>query len=597
MEFNKESIAKILDVIGALVIIMDSNGKIEYFNPECEALTGFTFEEVKDCYVWDVLITEEEKDTVKQVFNELNLGQFPNYNENYWQTKTGKKRLIDWRNTVITDDNNEMKYIVGTGIDITDNKQKEDEILETKLLLEETLNSIPDIIAIQKPDYSIIRYNEAGYKFVNKTPHEVYGEKCYKLINKNEPCEDCATTKTLETKKFEKSEKYFPEYDLYLETRATPVLDEDGEILYIVEQIRDITDHKKALNALKENEQKFYYLSYHDRLTGLYNRIYLEDEIIRQNHQSNIPISIIMADVNGLKLINDTYGRDVGDKILICVANIFRKLCREEDIIARWGEDDFVVILPKTTEAEASELAKKLKDECSKHQVEEEIPIKIAVSTAVFVENKTDFDQVLKEAEDNMYKNKLVENESSRSDIISALLGTLKEKSDETEEHALRMTHIGFRFAEKLGLSYSDIDRLSILATMHDIGKVIVPEDVLKKPGKLSEEEWEKIKQHPITGSRIASTTENLVHIAEGIASHHERWDGKGYPKGLKGEEIPLLARIIAIIDAYDVMTTGRTYQEAKTKEEALEEIKRCAGTQFDPELAHAFVELMEEDI
>ena len=348
---------------------------------------------------------------------------------------------------------------------------------------------------------------------------------------------------------------------------------------------RNISERKKA-------EEKLLYLSYHDNLTGLYNRSFLEEEKKRLDVNRNLPISVIMADVNGLKLVNDTYGHKVGDELLVRAGEILKKTCRKDDIIVRWGGDEFVVFLPWTDKEEAKEILRRIKNESENFQVES-LPVKIALGSATKRNIDESLEDAFKRAEDRMYQNKLTESNSARSNIISALLGTLKEKSDETEEHAWRMTELSFKFGEVLDLCAEDLDKLSLLATMHDIGKVVIPEEVLKKPGKLTKDEWEKIKEHPETGQRIARTSESLIYISEEILSHHERWDGKGYPYGLKGEEIPYLARIISIIDAYDVMTNGRSYKKRMSKEEALEEIKACARTQFDPNLAVAFEKMM----
>ena len=153
---------------------------------------------------------------------------------------------------------------------------------------------------------------------------------------------------------------------------------------------------------------------------------------------------------------------------------------------------------------------------------------------------------------------------------------------------------MAFQIGEALNLSTAEMDRLALLVSLHDIGKISISQEILNKPGKLNEEEWEKIKKHPETGYHIALSTGEFAHIAEEILAHHERWDGKGYPNGLKGKEIPLLSRILAIIDAFDVMTNGRPYKSRMSEDEAIDELKRCSGTQFDPELVDIFMDLAE---
>ncbi|MFW6273987.1 MAG: HD-GYP domain-containing protein, partial [Halanaerobium sp.] len=187
----------------------------------------------------------------------------------------------------------------------------------------------------------------------------------------------------------------------------------------------------------------------------------------------------------------------------------------------------------------------------------------------------------------------LLETNSANNKMVQGLLSALRAKSDETVEHTERMTELAEKFGSSLGIHNSQLNRLELLAVLHDIGKTSIPASVLNKKGPLNDKEWEMIKGHPSRGYKIAAATTEFSVVAEEILSHHERWDGQGYPRGLKGEKIPFLARIISIIDAYDVMTSGRPYQQGISKEAALEEIAACAGSQFDPQLAEKFIELL----
>lgn len=337
------------------------------------------------------------------------------------------------------------------------------------------------------------------------------------------------------------------------------------------------------------NHEKIRYLSFYDSLTGLYNRTYLEEEMNRLDTIKQLPVSVIMADLNGLKLVNDTYGHSTGDEILKSAAEILRKSCREVDIIARWGGDEFVILLPQTTEKQALEMYKKINAVCNK-TCDKDIPISIALG----VESKKSVEQTfagtLKKAEDKMYRHKLTESRSARSAVLNNLLKTLGTKSYETAEHTKRMQEVALKIGEKIDLPDTELRRLGVLITLHDIGKINIPEDILTKRSVLTAEEWVIIKKHPEIGFRIARGTEEFAHVAEDILTHHEHWDGTGYPLGLKGEEIPLLARITTIADAYEVMTYGRPYKKALSPDEVVAELKRCAGTQFDPKLIDIFL-------
>jgi len=346
----------------------------------------------------------------------------------------------------------------------------------------------------------------------------------------------------------------------------------------------------------KRTEEEIRYMSFHDILTGLYNRAFLDEEIKRLDSSRQFPISIIMLDLNGLKLVNDTYGHEQGDEMLQKTAETLQKSCRQEDIIGRWGGDEFVILLPRTPQEKALEISRRIHENCQGSYVQE-VPLSIAFGVAEKSDEKINIADTLSEAEDNMYQQKLSESRSTRSAILHTLLQTLATKSFETQEHTRRMQEVARKIGEKLELTQAEMNRLSVLITLHDIGKINLSEEILTKKGSLTEKEWEEMKRHPATGYRIARATEEFSHVAEDILAHHEHYDGRGYPQGLKGKNIPLLARITAIADAYEVMANGRPYKEALTPQEIREEFKRCAGTQFDPELVEIFLPLLKKEL
>lgn len=341
--------------------------------------------------------------------------------------------------------------------------------------------------------------------------------------------------------------------------------------------ITDITDKKK-------HEEELRYLSYYDKLTGLLNRGYYEYAIEKLNESTELPISIIIGDLNGLKIANDTFGHAQGDKLLTEAANILKDIAGTSALISRYGGDEFVVILENVDSIRANELCLAIKNECSKRKVGS-IYVNIALGSSTKVDMSQNINDIIREAEERMYRNKLLEDRSARNSIISSLTKTLEEKSFETEEHAYRIYNLCVKIGKILKLRPDKLDELYLLARLHDIGKIGIDSKILNKPGKLTDEEWEIMKTHCEIGYRIAASTPDLMHIAYGILTHHERYDGTGYPKGLKEEQIPLLSRILTIVDAFDVMTHDRPYKVAITVDEAIEELKRCSGKQFDPNL------------
>ncbi|MGM0603922.1 MAG: HD-GYP domain-containing protein, partial [Bacillota bacterium] len=237
----------------------------------------------------------------------------------------------------------------------------------------------------------------------------------------------------------------------------------------------------------------------------------------------------------------------------------------------------------------------RIRNKCSKTK-EFGIPISIALGYAKKENLEEDLYECINQADEMMYKNKLVESRSVKGNVLKALLNTLRAKCHETEEHAWRLQKMSRKIGEEIGLPNSELDRLFLLVTMHDIGKTSISKEILVKKSELNEEELKIMKRHPEWGYRIAASTEEFSHVAKAILHHHEYWDGSGYPDGLKGKQIPLLSRITAIVDAYDAMTNSRPYNQPKSHQEAVEELKRCAGSQFDPELVEVFLKLYEED-
>jgi len=351
----------------------------------------------------------------------------------------------------------------------------------------------------------------------------------------------------------------------------------------IVGVSRNIEERKKA-------EQEILYLSYRDQLTGLYNRRFYEEELKRLDVERNLPLTLVMGDVNGLKLINDSFGHVMGDELLQKVANVISKGCRADDIIARLGGDEFVIILPKTDAFEAEQIIRRIQALSLEEKVGS-IELSISFGYETKVNDQEEIAQIFKKAEDHMYQKKLFESPSMRGKTIQAITNTLHEKNKREEAHSHRVS----KFCETMGIALNlleaEIKELKTVGLLHDIGKIAIDETILNKPGKLTDDEGEEIKRHPEIGYRILSTVNDLSDMANYVLYHHERWDGKGYPKGLKGEEIPFVSRIITIADAYDAMTSERSYRSALLEAIAIAELQKNAGIQFEPELVSLFIE------
>ncbi len=373
----------------------------------------------------------------------------------------------------------------------------------------------------------------------------------------------------------------------HLEDSAAPIKDDNGKTRGVVFVFRDATELKKQQEEIK-------HLSYHDHLTGLYNRRFFKEELNRLDVPRNLPLSIIIGDINGLKLTNDVFGHTAGDKLIQRAAETFKEVCREDDIIARWGGDEFIILLPETSKKEAKSIVERIKKTYSQKDFKA-ITAQISLGVGTKEKREQDINKVLDVAESSMYSTKTVNKEEENIGQIESVIKNLYNKAPAEKRHAVGVKRLALKFAEFVDLDRSQVQKIGEVAYYHDIGKVAIASDLLNKEGNLTYEEYEEIKLHPVTGYRILNYFKDTISIAYDVLYHHENWDGKGYPKGLAGEKIPLMSRIVRIVETYDVMTSKYSYQEPVSSQEALAEIKEYAGSQFDPDLAEKFIEFISE--
>lgn len=375
-------------------------------------------------------------------------------------------------------------------------------------------------------------------------------------------------------------------FDDCVTNREWPV--EDIHILESISRILTTATEQFLLEEHLEHQRC------HDFLTGLKNRRCLEANLDRLADESYLPVSLIIADTNGLKLVNDSFGHEMGDQVLIQAAHILQENSTPHDIVARYGGDEFIMILPNTTKEET---ISRLESIASMVKEVEIASIQLTLSFGYHTrEDLTEeFSTVFKSAEDMMYRNKLNESSTNKYKTIGLAMNSLFAKSPRESQHSKRVSRLCEFIASKLDFSLREVNRMRIAGLMHDIGKIGVPESILNNPDRLDRDEWLNMKRHPEIGYRILSTSSDFADISTAILEHHEKWDGSGYPRRMSGEKISIQARIISVADSFDAMTRERPYQKTKSEKEAIEEIIACSGTHFDPHIAKVFVEHYHE--
>ena len=588
---------RIVESIGDAVIVTDNTGRVTMMNPQAEALTGWIDSSgvgQELVQVFQIVNARSREPVQNPVGKVLASGEIVGLaNHTVLISKTGVEYHIADSAAPVKDSAGNIHGVILVFRDVTEEYQQREKMRRSeerfRTLMETSINAIAlhEIItdSDNRPvDYRFLEVNKAFEELTGFSAAELVGKTVLEMMPNTEKIWIETYGQVALTGVPTSIEDFSQEIGKYFTVRAY-----SPRPRLFVTVFDDITERK--LMELKLREQV-----YKDSLTGLYNRHHLESQLPSLDSEEHLPLSVIIGDLNGLKIINDSMGHHQGDEVLRGAAKVFHSVARSRDVVVRWGGDEFLLLLPKTTAEQAQKICLEI-DAASQEMNHTGLAPSIALGSATKTVPEENIADVFRSAETNMYQQKISSAQSRRSALVSSLQQALAEKSHETEEHARNLQKRAVNLAQRIGLSDGEVVTSSLVAILHDIGKVGISENILDKPGPLTEEEWQVMRQHCEIGHRIVASSPDLLDVAEGVLYHHERWDGKGYPHGLKGEEIPIAARIVALADAFDAMTSDRAYRKALCPEKALEEIASGAGSQFDPYLAREFLGMLKEEM
>jgi len=570
-----------------LLCIADVDGNFVKVNKSWEHILGYSRDYLQKKKFLDFIHPDDVESTLMAMSQLAQKKQVLNF-VNRYQCFDGTYKYIEWRSHPYG------KLIYAAARDITQRHLMEEALYIEKEKLKTTLLSIGDGVISVDINQKVIFLNHVAEKLTGWSYDMAIGasfEKIFMIIHEqsrekaeNPIAEVLKTGEIVELANHTALIKK-DKTEISIEDSAAPIKDKQGEIQGVVLVFRDVTEKKKIRNEIE-------YLSYHDYLTGLYNRRFFEEELLRLDVEKNLPISVLMLDVNGLKLTNDAFGHEMGDVLLKKVAEMIQAECGANGIVARTGGDEFTVILPRTDQLQSNMISKRIINRSGEQTINSVI-ISIAVGYDCKTDCVQDINDIVKAAETNMYKNKIKTSKAMRNQTLQLIVDTLNQKYEKEQNHFERVSKLCRYIGLELDLSAEELKVLELAGYLHDIGKIMVPEVILNKPDELNDNEWEQITRHAESGYQILKSVEEYSSLAEYVLCHHERWDGTGYPRKLKAKHIPLLSRIISVAEAYEVMTTGRVYKKTMAEHEAVEELVKNSGKQFDPEIVTVFLHIL----
>ncbi len=603
---NVHVLQDIIDFFPDATFIINGSKQVIVWNKAMEEMTGVKAAEIlgKGNYAYAVPFFGEARPIIIDLIDEDNqatINRYENfrkegpklYGEIYAPLAYQGKGAYLWAMAApFFDRQGNHLGAIQTIRDITHHRKIEQALKESEERYRDVLSSIQEGYYEADLTGNIIYCNEAGCRLLGRSMNELIGSN-YQQIFKDP---DTAYQAFRQVYLSGKPGRGTTELEVVHSDGVTRVSELS---ISLMKDKRDrITGFRIVARDITERiniEQRLRYLSLHDQLTGLYNRTYFEEELHRLENGRYYPITIVSFDVDNLKITNDLLGHGHGDELLKTCARILKKPLRRSDVLARVGGDEFALILPRADQIKAEAVCNRIRKAVEEHNRKHpNLQVSISMGSATSCGPEEPLQRTLIEADDCMYRQKLIHGTGTHNQIIETILSTLGSRDYFSQGHAARLQRLCQKLGQTAGLSARQLKELTVLSRVHDLGKASVPENILHKPGPLTDMEWEIVKQHSEKGYRIARISPELFQVANFILYHHEHWDGQGYPLGLAEDNIPLECRIFAIAEAFEVMTSGRPYRPARSIPKAIAELKVCAGTQFDPELVKLFVPELE---
>jgi len=561
---------------------------LKYANPSALELTGYSREELMQKPFWEMILPESRAEAEYEIAR-------------LWQ---GQRRLDRLPIAIATRDGS-VKWVevsgarvewegcpamLTMGVDITRRKLAEEQLAKFKEVADKAMFGL----AIADMDGNLIYINQSFADAHGYGLEELLGSPLGLLYTGSQERQMAELKhELLATGGFVGREIWHK----HRSGRTYPMLmtgsllrDRDGKPDCMVFSALDISDQKRHQDQLR-------YFGFHDQLTGVYNRAYLDEELKRLASGRRHPVSIISADLNGLKLVNDTMGHAAGDELLITVAGLIQSALRSSDVVARTGGDEFAVVLPSTPEEAATEVAHRIALAVERHSEQAgKWPVSLSIGVATSLTPETSLARTAQLADSRMYQDKVTRRAGQLGRTAGALLTALARQTGLPAGYAQDLAGTAQKVGSRLGLSAQQLSDLALLVQFHDLGKVATSGNNLRKRRAAGvgspETEAETARLHPEIGFRLASSIPELVGIADLILKHRERWDTMGYPLGIGGEDIPLVARVFAVAQAYAALIHGWPEGEPMARADAVAEVSSHAGTRYDPQVVAALVAL-----